>query len=282
MTRRLTAFTLIELLVVISVIALLLAILIPALQRARNQARAVVCQSNLRQWGTIWATFMAENDGHFPNLPPHTHIPYWLWWGRGELYRYCTNDAIRRCPMATKPAHPTGRRPGDLYSFGGTFLAWGRLLTKEKWEQEGYEGAWEHSYGSYGVNESAFLFGRYDNKGSGHPRISYTGNLNNIPFHLDGATPMTGGGIRSDLTPPQSDLIPTYNVGASYFEDSCMNRHNGGVNGLFFDWSVRKVGLKELWTLKWDRDFDTANEWTKAGGVQPEDWPQWIRGFRDY
>jgi hypothetical protein len=28
--------------------------------------------------------------------------------------------------------------------------------------------------------------------------------------------------------------------------------------------------------------FDTANEWTKAGGVQPDDWPEWMRGFKDY
>ena len=51
---------------------------------------------------------------------------------------------------------------------------------------------------------------------------------------------------------------------------------------LFMDWSVRKVGLKELWTLKWNRNFDTAGPWTKAGGVKPEDWPEWMRRFKDY
>jgi hypothetical protein len=54
------------------------------------------------------------------------------------------------------------------------------------------------------------------------------------------------------------------------------------VNGLFLDWSVRKVGLKELWTLKWNRQYDTTNVWTKAGGVQPDDWPEWMRNFKDY
>jgi hypothetical protein len=46
--------------------------------------------------------------------------------------------------------------------------------------------------------------------------------------------------------------------------------------------SVRPVGLKELWTLRWSPDFDTAGRWTLAGGVKPEDWPQWMRGFKDY
>jgi hypothetical protein len=46
--------------------------------------------------------------------------------------------------------------------------------------------------------------------------------------------------------------------------------------------TVRKVGLKELWTLKWHRTFDTANAWTGAGGVQPGDWPEWMRSFKDY
>ncbi len=62
----------------------------------------------------------------------------------------------------------------------------------------------------------------------------------------------------------------------------CIDRHNGGINMLLMDWSVRKVGLKELWTLKWHRQFDTAGPWTKAGGVEPEDWPEWMRKFRDY
>ena len=54
------------------------------------------------------------------------------------------------------------------------------------------------------------------------------------------------------------------------------------TNGLFLDWSVRKIGLKELWTLKWEPWFDTAGEWTRADGVQPDDWPKWMRNFKDY
>jgi prepilin-type processing-associated H-X9-DG protein len=61
-----------------------------------------------------------------------------------------------------------------------------------------------------------------------------------------------------------------------------IDRHDGGINLLFMDWSIRKVGLKELWTLKWRQEFDTAEPWTKAGGVKPEDWPEWMSGFKDY
>jgi hypothetical protein len=70
--------------------------------------------------------------------------------------------------------------------------------------------------------------------------------------------------------------------GLSSMHHFCINRHYGFINGLFMDWSVRKVGLKELWTLKWDPEFDTAGPWTRAGGVQPQDWPRWMRRFKDY
>jgi prepilin-type processing-associated H-X9-DG protein len=62
----------------------------------------------------------------------------------------------------------------------------------------------------------------------------------------------------------------------------CIDRHGGAINCLFMDWAVRKVGLKELWTLPWGLYDTTYGPWTKAGGVQPEDWPAWMRKFKDY
>jgi hypothetical protein len=62
----------------------------------------------------------------------------------------------------------------------------------------------------------------------------------------------------------------------------CIDRHNGFINHLFLDWSVRAVGIKELWTPSWHKNFDTRGPWTQAGGVQTADWPEWMRGFKEY
>lgn len=63
---RRNAFTLIELLVVISIIALLISILLPALGSARKAAKDLQCLSNLRQLGVSLATYSTEFDGYLP------------------------------------------------------------------------------------------------------------------------------------------------------------------------------------------------------------------------
>ena len=63
---------------------------------------------------------------------------------------------------------------------------------------------------------------------------------------------------------------------------ACIDRHNGSVVVVYGDTHTETVGLKELWTLKWHRQFDVAGLWTTAGGVQPEDWPEWMQDFKDY
>jgi prepilin-type N-terminal cleavage/methylation domain-containing protein/prepilin-type processing-associated H-X9-DG protein len=70
--RAKAAFTLVELLVVIAIIALLMSILMPALSRAKEQAKDVVCRSNLRQYGIAGSMYLDDNEGAFP--PTHTYL----------------------------------------------------------------------------------------------------------------------------------------------------------------------------------------------------------------
>jgi prepilin-type N-terminal cleavage/methylation domain-containing protein len=76
-----SGFTLVELLVVIGIIALLIAILLPVLGKARVAARRVSCLSNLHQLAVAMQTYLAQNKGVFPghkdNLTTNPPTPYW-------------------------------------------------------------------------------------------------------------------------------------------------------------------------------------------------------------
>ena len=102
---------------------------------------------------------------------------------------------------------------------------------------------------------------------------------NNIPVFADS--------LWHDAWPMYTDTPPVFDdqtqlMTVSEMHHFCINRHNGAVNTLFMDFSARKTGLKELWTLKWHRSFNTEGPWTKTGGVQPGDWPEWMKNFKEF
>ncbi|MHC4117628.1 MAG: type II secretion system protein [Planctomycetota bacterium] len=261
-------FTLIELLTVISVIVLLISLLIPGLQRARQQANTVVCRAGLRQWGLYFSMYTEENKDRFP-LEERGTGGEWLHWWRSmrPFYRDC-NDVLL-CPAAKKPVNPNGEP--DTRIAGGRSLAWGRL-----------SGEYRYLYGSFGLNLWVF-----DNECTNGKcwhqdqwRTALVKGANTIPVLADCLLP--GGLPRSQDGPPPFSDVHAGVSGACWMSHFCIDRHNGHVDTLFADWSVKKVGLKELWTLKWHRGYKTTGPWTKAGGVVTEEWPQWMRNFKDY
>lgn len=259
-------FTLIELLVVIAIIALLLAILIPSLNRTRDQARTVVCQSNLHQWGSIFLMYTDDNDGNFlAGYHAGGHVAQW----HKALKKYYKDKKISFCPRAMRNRVELAAGSAGSGSWahvaGGTFYAWGQGQG-ERW-----------SGGSYAVNSWATNPPEEYAASYGSENFWRTINVKgaaNIPLFLDAM--WLDGWPRHTHSPPEymdhmSNSLTRY----------CIPRHQGRTNAVFLNLSVRRTGLKRLWKLKWHRNFDTNGPWTEAGNAAPDDWPLWMRKLKD-
>ena len=267
-TRK--GFTLIELLVVIAIIALLMAILMPALQRVKKQAKGLICQSNLKQWGTIFAMYTDGNNGNFNTRTGDSGR-----WMDAMVDYYISAEDIRLCPVAKKLANPEMTAGIDWW--GNKDLAWGKIPS---WDSG--SGRTIGFYGSYGVNGYIYVLGVPTLYGKPAERFWRTPNVrgaSEIPMFLD--CYFWCGWPDDDDTPPAYDGWQQRSD-ADAMNRFSLNRHEGSINAIFLDYSVQNVGLKRLFTLNWHRGFNRANAWTKAGGVLPEDWPEWMSSFRDY
>lgn len=124
-------FTLIELLVVIAIIALLMAILMPALQRAKKQVWTILCRSNLNQYGLAGRMYLDDNEGSFPysftwlykdggrnhtwhdperSLDSHPDLG-------GEMWPYLKDKDIHLCPEFDVVARTVGGHSNESIGF---------------------------------------------------------------------------------------------------------------------------------------------------------------------
>lgn len=256
--REQKGFTLIELLVVIAIIALLMGILLPSLSRSRKQAKGTVCQTYLKQWGIVFSMYTDDNNGYFPT---RTSVSgRWI----DVVYSYYKNGKFRCCPMATKIAAPQGSS-NNLELGGGKYTAWGIVLPTA--------GRPAGTYGSYGINHWLYKPGQdplYGQPAKGFWRNIFVKTPNQVPLFLD--CWYWCGGPENDDRPPSYDG-EKINSAVESMSRFCIDRHQGTINAIFMDYSVRKVGLKSLWYLKWSRIYDT-------NATLPE-WPDWMRKFKD-
>ncbi len=260
--RKRVGFTLIELLVVIAIIALLMAILMPALNKVRNQARGASCAASLHQWALIWSMFTSDNNGKFimgAGGEGQTGQNQWV----TTLTTQYKNLKMRTCPVADKKQKTLA---GVELNKKGPTVAWGYLS----------DGSW----GSYGMNEWVCNRPASESQFANYWQTINVKPANKIPVFMDcywyDVWP-------HDVDKPPQTIDDVEGAGTDEMKRACVDRHSHAVNCTFIDWSVRKVNLKELWTLKWHRTFNNINNtWMIAGGCTPEKWPLWMRSFKDY
>ncbi len=271
----LMGFTLIELLVVIAIIALLMAILMPTLARVKKQAQSIVCQARLKEWGLIFKFYTDDYDGYFNegwgygDHHPGRSGELGLWMNALRPY-YKDNWDMLLCPTAI--------REMENNADWGTFKAAVRTIATP-------EGSSRRYVFSYSINS----WTNYMIEDRGSRPVEWfwknTQNVkgaNQIPVFGD-ATWHDAWPRHTDEPAPQRDAFGIGNQGTSgEMNHFCIDRHNGFINMLFIDWSIRHVGLKENWTLKWHRAFDTMGPYTRAGGILPSNWPIWLRSYKDY
>lgn len=266
-------FTLIELLVVISIIAVLMSILMPALGKVREQAKTSMCKSNLRQWGVVMFMYTADNGGSFTvghTEPTSNWQEAWDNCWAGILLDYYQGDKdFKLCPQASKTIEQNGRKP---------FVAWSSSMHPMIPAGE---------YGSYGVNwwinnAHPKFPGIVDSQP--YPkeyfwrRVDQVQNTNKVPMFLDSTFVLARPRHDKDL-PPADEMVYAQDYGISRM---ATNRHNGFTNGVFVDGHADSIGIKQLWTLPWSKGYDTNNRFTLAGGATQTTWPQWMWNLKDY
>ena len=237
---------------VIAIIAILASLLLPVLGRAKDQARNATCISNLKQWGITWKLYTDEHEDSFM---AGTSVD----WARGAWVLAFTNGrpqkpALLLCPKATDRRGPgdqevrTSLSDPNAVEYGGPTTAYdfpipdpadpARLLLA-----------------SYGLN--CWVYNPDTN--------NVQGRVANLHWRKYGAatqpsiTPLFLDSMWRGGGPYVTDAPPAFNgqwTFAAEMQFLAIARHAKGVNVLFFDSSVRYSRVRDLWGLRWHKEYD--------------------------
>jgi hypothetical protein len=263
--RTKTNFTKKDFVVTFTCIVFLLANIAAIGTSGRGRAKEAVCLSNLQNWANIFKAFLNDNNGYFMEGYSGGTNQAWYaalrpYYGESESAQDIRAD-IKCCPEAVKT---------DADMSGSTFEAWGGPYTSPF--IDGKVG----DYGSYGLNS---CIPDAPSQGTDYWRRPDVAGTDNIPLLLDA--------LWASSYPWWTNDPPEYE-GAKFWSGAtgggmgtfCIPRHYGAINGLFLDFSARKIGLKQLWLLKWCRNYNVSRasenepDWTIGTG--------WMVPLKDY
>ena len=254
-------FTLIELLVVISIIALLLAILMPALGKVKDKAKTVTCASQLKQFGLAWYFYAQDNDDF--------NMWYGGDWANGDFWffklgpylgdeKFGTGQGdtkkgalkIMVCPSARKWSN----KFGDSFGYGGADMSWIWSTTSDGKPVEGaytLNGWAQHRPG----DTSSFVFQKYSHTSPNTPLIVDGGWVDAWPTRAHAEE-------LNKLTDLQGSGIPGtgYRMHPNQFTRFTLARHGRGINIVFQDTHVERIPLEELGRYEWHRGFKKVQE----------------------
>ena len=255
MVKHKVAFTKKDIVVLLACMVFVLASLGAVGATGRGRAKEAVCVTHLMNLGRIWQLFVNDNHSHFPSRGGGDvwgevtmgAWPYVLW-----QYDPRVSPNLMLCPAAVKTVIS-----GGVYPFAAWYMVDDGVTV----------------CGSYTANYWLAYQGEDDTKFWGTTNTRYASS---VPVLADGSWKDTEPEPTDEPWATREQMVAWgWEPNRNEMKRVCIDRHGPAVNMVFLDFSVRRVGLKELWLLKWHREWPEGREHLPV-------WPEWMENFKDY